>query len=117
MAHAVHPNYAEMHEPEHRPHLNRGPVLKRNDNQRYATDGESAARFAGYCADAGFAPQHFVTRTDLGCGSTIGPITSAGLGVRTVDVGNPMLSMHSCRELAGVNDLELLHGALLQHFT
>jgi len=116
MAHAVHPNHADKHEPHHQPMIGQGPVIKSNANQRYATDGESAARFSGYCKEAGFEPQHFVTRTDLGCGSTIGPITSASLGVRTVDVGNPMLSMHSCRELAGVRDVELMHGALYQHF-
>jgi aspartyl aminopeptidase len=114
MAHAVHPNYADRHEPHHQPQLGLGPVIKSNANQRYATDGESAARFAAWCAEAGVTPQHFVTRTDLGCGSTIGPITASMLGVRTVDVGNPMLSMHSCRELAAVKDLELMHGALLQ---
>lgn len=114
MAHALHPNYADRHEPNHQPLLGGGPVIKSNVNQRYATDGESAARFAAFCREAGVTPQHFVTRTDLGCGSTIGPITASMLGVRTVDVGNPMLSMHSCRELAGVRDLELMHAALVQ---
>lgn len=116
MAHAVHPNYADRHEPHHQPQLGGGPVIKSNSNQRYATDAESAARFASFCAEAGVTPQHFVTRTDLGCGSTIGPITASSLGIKTVDVGNPMLSMHSCRELAGVKDLELMHAALVQAF-
>ncbi|MFO0727484.1 MAG: M18 family aminopeptidase [Myxococcota bacterium] len=116
MAHAVHPNYADRHEPNHQPMLGKGPVLKSNANQSYATTGESAAMFVAYCKEAGFQPQNFVVRTDLGCGSTIGPITAALLGVKTVDVGNPMLSMHSCREMAAVQDVELMHGALLQHF-
>lgn len=105
MAHAVHPNYADRHEPGHRPVLGRGPVLKRNSNQSYATDAESAGLFAALCSGAGVTPQHFVARSDLGCGSTIGPISAARVGIRTVDVGNPMLSMHSCREMAGAADV------------
>lgn len=105
MAHAVHPNYADRHEPGHRPVLGRGPVLKRNANQSYATDAESAGLFTALCAAAGVTPQHFVARSDLGCGSTIGPISAARVGIRTVDVGNPMLSMHSCREMAGAADV------------
>jgi aspartyl aminopeptidase len=115
MAHAVHPNYADRHEPQHQPVLGKGPVIKVNANQRYATDGESAAIFASYCREAGFTPQSFVTRTDLPCGTTIGPITAALLGVRTVDVGNPMLSMHSCREMAGVADVPSMQRALAAH--
>jgi aspartyl aminopeptidase len=79
--------------------------VKVNANQRYATDGESWARFSAWCARAEVTPQHFVTRSDLACGSTIGPITAGRLGARTVDVGNPMLSMHSCRELAAAGDV------------
>jgi aspartyl aminopeptidase len=105
MAHAVHPNYAEKHEPNHRPLLGGGPVVKINVNQRYATDGESWARFGAWCSRADVVPQHFVTRSDLACGSTIGPITAGRLGTRTVDVGNPMLSMHSCREMAAAADV------------
>lgn len=105
MAHAVHPNYADRHEPGHRPMLGRGPVIKRNMNQSYATDAESAGHFAALCASAGVVPQHFVARSDLGCGSTIGPISAARVGIRTVDVGSPMLSMHSCREMAGTADV------------
>jgi aspartyl aminopeptidase len=116
MAHAVHPNYPEMHEPAHRPHLNRGPAIKRNENQRYATDGESAALFTRLCRDAGFEPQHFVSRSDLPCGTTIGPIAAAGVGIKTVDVGNPMLSMHSIRECCGAYDQDLLVEALLRFF-
>ena len=116
MAHAVHPNYSDRHEPNHQPMIGKGPVLKSNANQSYATTGASAAEFAAYCQEAGFQPQNFVVRTDLGCGSTIGPISAALLGVKTVDVGNPMLSMHSCREMAGVEDIELMIAALAGHF-
>jgi len=105
MAHAVHPNWSEQHEPGHMPQLGQGPVIKSNQNQRYATDGETAARFSAWCEAADVVPQHFVTRSDLGCGSTIGPISAGWLGIRTVDVGNPMLSMHSCREMAGSGDV------------
>jgi len=106
MAHAVHPNYADRHEPQHRPVVGRGPVIKTNANQSYASDAQTAGLFAGLCSPLGIEPQHFVSRSDLGCGSTIGPITAARVGVRTVDVGNPMLSMHSCREMAGTADVE-----------
>jgi aspartyl aminopeptidase len=116
MAHAVHPNYSELHEPQHKPRLNRGPVLKRNENQRYATDGESAALFAKLCGEAGFAPQHFVCRTDMPCGTTIGPIAAAGVGLKTVDVGNPMLSMHSIRECCGTYDQDLMVEAFARLF-
>jgi aspartyl aminopeptidase len=105
VAHAVHPNYADRHEPGHRPLLGRGPVLKVNASQSYATDGETAAEFAALCRSRGVELQHFVARSDLGCGSTIGPITAARVGIRTVDVGMPLLSMHSCRELAGTADV------------
>ncbi|HXV35723.1 MAG TPA: M18 family aminopeptidase [Myxococcota bacterium] len=105
MAHAVHPNHAERHEPEHRPVIGRGPVIKTNANQSYASDPQTAAVFTALCERSGFAPQQFVSRSDIACGSTIGPITAARVGIRTVDVGNPMLSMHSCRELAGTADV------------
>ncbi|MBW2272795.1 MAG: M18 family aminopeptidase [Deltaproteobacteria bacterium] len=106
MAHAVHPNYSERHESGHQPLIGGGPVIKVNANQSYATDAETAGLFTALCRKVGVAPQHFVSRSDLACGSTIGPITAARLGVRTVDVGNPMLSMHSCREMAGTADVE-----------
>jgi len=105
MAHAVHPNYADRHEPEHLPVIGKGPVIKSNANQAYASDAQTAGFFAGLCEPLGIEPQHFVSRSDLGCGSTIGPITAARIGIRTVDVGNPMLSMHSCREMAGTADV------------
>lgn len=104
MAHAVHPNFADRHDPAHAPRLGAGPVIKLNANQSYASDGRSAGLFASLCKACGFEPQRFVTRSDLPCGSTIGPITSALMGISTVDVGNPMLSMHSIREMAGTAD-------------
>ncbi|APR75183.1 Aspartyl aminopeptidase [Minicystis rosea] len=107
MAHGIHPNYADQHEPQHAPQVNRGLVIKSNSNQSYATDGESAARIELFCQEAGFSPQKFVVRSDLPCGSTIGPITAAELGIATVDVGAPMLSMHSCREMCGTLDVHL----------
>ena len=105
MAHAVHPNFADRHEPEHRPRIGGGPVIKHNASQSYATDAATAGRFAELCLRAGTQPQHFSSRNDLRCGSTIGPISAARVGIPTVDVGNPMLSMHSCREMAGSADV------------
>lgn len=117
MAHAVHPNYADRHEPLHMPRLGQGPVLKSNVQMRYATDGMSAARFRTLCRRLEIPVQDFVTRTDLACGSTIGPITASELGIPTVDVGNPMLSMHSTRELCGTRDVALMLRALRGFFS
>jgi len=105
MAHAVHPNYADKHEPGHRPVLGAGPVIKVNSGQSYATDGETFARFSLLCRSVEVAPQMFVTRSDLACGSTIGPITAGMVGMRAVDVGSPLLSMHSIREMAAASDV------------
>ena len=107
MAHAIHPNYADQHDAAHAPELNRGLVIKSNSNQSYATDGPSAAFIEQIGREVGYTPQRFVVRSDLPCGSTIGPITAAALGIPTVDVGSPMLSMHSCREMAGALDVYL----------
>ncbi len=104
MAHAAHPNFGDRHEPRHKPLLGGGPVLKSNHNQRYGTSGETYARLKGLARKAGVPLQDFVTRTDLGCGSTIGPITAAGMGMPVVDIGAPMLSMHSARECAAADD-------------
>lgn len=103
-AHAIHPNYAERHEPRHAPLLNGGPVIKSNANQSYATTAETAALIRWLARRAGVPVQDFVTRSDLGCGSTIGPLTATRLGMQTVDVGVPTLGMHSIRELAGSQD-------------
>ncbi|WP_425054991.1 M18 family aminopeptidase [Pseudomonas abyssi] len=103
-AHAVHPNFAMKHDENHGPKLNAGPVIKINSNQRYATNSETAAFFRDLCARADVPVQTFVVRSDMGCGSTIGPITSSRLGVRTVDIGAPTFAMHSIRELAGSRD-------------
>lgn len=108
MAHAVHPNYADRHEPRHKPTLNGGPVIKTNAQQRYATSAATAALFADLCRQADVPVQHYAHRTDLPCGSTIGPITATLLGIPTVDVGNPMLSMHSVRELCGAKDPDMM---------
>jgi len=106
MAHAVHPNHADKHEPGHQPVVGRGPVIKVNAGQAYASDAETAGWFSALCHRVGVQPQHFASRSDLACGSTVGPITAARVGIRTVDVGSPMLAMHSCRELAGSADVE-----------
>jgi aspartyl aminopeptidase len=106
MAHGVHPNYPDKHEPGHRPLLGQGPVIKLNSNQGYSTDGETWALIEQLASAAETKVQRFVVRSDLGCGSTIGPISAARLGMRCVDVGNPMLSMHSAREMAAAADVE-----------
>jgi aspartyl aminopeptidase len=104
MAHAVHPNYLDRFEPSHHVHPNRGPVIKTNVGQRYATDAATAAEFVAACERGNVPWQVYSHRSNMACGSTIGPITAMRLGIATVDVGNPMLSMHSAREMAGRDD-------------
>lgn len=110
--HAVHPNYPGRHDPANHPLLNAGPLLKINANQRYATDAVGAARWHRACDAAGVRTQEFVSNNALPCGSTIGPLTATRLGFTTVDVGTPLLSMHSAREMAGVEDPHALSLAL-----
>jgi len=117
MAHAVHPNYADKHDKQHRPLLGKGPVIKVNVNQSYASDAASVAAFSAACRAVDVVPQHFSSRNDSPCGSTIGPISAARLGLRTVDVGNPMLSMHSCREMAAASDVAPMIRVLTRLFS
>ncbi|WP_209560198.1 M18 family aminopeptidase [Frigoribacterium sp. PvP032] len=109
--HAVHPNYPERHDPANQPVVNGGPLLKINANQRYATDGLGAAEWVRACEQAGVPFQEFVSSNSVPCGSTIGPITATRLGIRTIDVGVPLLGMHSARELCGVDDPASLSAA------
>lgn len=104
MAHAVHPNYAEKHDPNHLPKINGGPVIKYHANQQYTTDGYSAAVFQQLCEKVGVPVQKFVNRSDSQGGSTLGNISTSQIELQTVDVGNPMLAMHSIREMGGVKD-------------
>jgi len=113
-AHALHPNYEAKHDPQHQPRLNGGPVIKFNANQRYATNSETASIFRGVCARADVPVQSMAMRSDMACGSTIGPITSTVLD--TVDVGAPQLGMHSIRETTGWHDPALLYRALKEFF-
>tara|TARA_R110002050_G_scaffold1244_4_gene8687 strand:+ start:123466 stop:124761 length:1296 start_codon:yes stop_codon:yes gene_type:complete len=115
-AHGIHPNYADRHDAEHGPKLNYGPVIKSNANQRYATNSETSAFFRQLCELVDVQVQDFVVRSDMACGSTIGPLTAAALGVRTLDIGVPTFGMHSIRELAGSQDAYMLNKALTQFF-
>jgi len=114
-AHAVHPNYADKHDENHGPLLNNGPVIKMNANQRYATNSETSAIFKQLCEQADVPVQSFVVRSDMACGSTIGPITAAEIGLKTLDVGVPTFAMHSIRELAGRWDAYYLYRVLKQY--
>ena len=110
MAHAYQPNFPLAYDPDHKVFVNKGPVIKVNANQRYSTESVSQAMFVDWCEQAGVPYQKYSHRSDLPCGSTIGPITSARLGIRSVDVGNPVWAMHSIRESAGVLD----HGYMIK---
>lgn len=114
-AHAIHPNFSDKHDQNHGPMLNQGPVIKINANQRYATNSFTSAVFKQLCNEAEVKYQAFVTRTDLGCGSTIGPAIASNVGVDTIDIGVPTFGMHSIRELAGSEDAFDL-AKVLKHF-
>mmetsp|Transcript_44910 Transcript_44910/g.74848 ORF Transcript_44910/g.74848 Transcript_44910/m.74848 type:complete len:400 (-) Transcript_44910:270-1469(-) len=114
-AHACHPNYVDKHEDRHRPVFHRGPVIKTNSNQRYATNTLTALAIRTLAQQNNIPVQDFVVRNDMPCGSTIGPILATNCGVRTVDIGNAQLSMHSCREVCGTDDVDHMV-ALLRAF-
>lgn len=116
MAHAYQPNFPNAYDPDHKVIVNKGPVIKVNASHRYSSESISAARFAQWCGEAGVPYQKYSHRSDLPCGSTIGPITSARLGIRAVDVGNPMWAMHSIRESAGVLDHDYMIRVMKRFF-
>lgn len=111
-AHGIHPNFADRHDKNHGPMLNGGPVIKVNANQRYASNSETSGVFRHVCKQQGVPVQTFVIRSDLACGSTIGPLTASEVGVRTLDIGVPQFAMHSVRELCGAADIQHLYRAL-----
>lgn len=115
-AHGIHPNYSDKHDSNHGPILNQGPAIKMNANQRYASNSETSAIFRHLCELSNVPVQAFVTRTDLACGSTIGPITASEVGVKTLDVGVPTFGMHSIRELAGARDAFYLYQVLKRFY-
>jgi aspartyl aminopeptidase len=115
-AHGVHPNFSDKHDDNHGPILNQGPVIKINANQRYASNSETSAVFRNICEQADVPVQSFVVRSDMACGSTIGPLTAAETGIKTIDVGVPTFAMHSIRELAGRWDGYYLYRALREYF-
>ncbi|TDT43015.1 aspartyl aminopeptidase [Halospina denitrificans] len=115
-AHAIHPNYADRHDSRHGPLLNEGPVIKINNNQRYATSSRTSALYRHLSDQLGLSCQSFVVRSDMACGSTIGPLTAGNLGVKTLDIGVPQLAMHSIRELAGTQDAHNLYQVLKAYF-
>ena len=112
-AHAIHPNYPSKHDKDHAPHINAGVVIKINANQRYASSSSTISRFMNEASNLEEKTQNYVTRSDMGCGSTIGPITATRLGIETIDVGLPTLGMHSIRELAGSEDALSLYKILV----
>jgi aspartyl aminopeptidase len=117
MSHAVHPNYAGKHQPQHYPHMHDGIVIKINANQRYATDSVGQAILKVLADRAQVPIQEFIVRNDSLCGSTIGPIIAAKAGIKTIDVGAPMLAMHSIRETCGTIDLLYYERLFAQFFT
>jgi len=117
MAHAYQPNFPSAYDAEHKVFVNKGPVLKTHANRRYSSESISAANFIHWCEEAGVPYQRYSHRCDLPCGSTIGPIASAKLGIRAVDIGCPMWAMHSVRESAGVLDHDYMIRVLKRFFS
>ncbi len=115
--HGIHPNYSDRHDANHAPILNQGPAIKTNANQRYATNSETGAYFRQLCEQAEVPVQDFAARSDMRCGSTIGPITAARTGIKTVDIGIPQFAMHSIRETCGSRDTEYLYKVLRHYFS
>lgn len=115
-AHALHPNYKVHSEKRNSPIINKGPAIKVNAKKKYATTALTSAYFRRCAESAGVPTQNYVIRNDMRSGSTIGPIISSRLGIMTVDVGPPMLSMHSIREMAGTGDHDMMISALTRHF-
>ncbi|MDF1690996.1 MAG: M18 family aminopeptidase [Zhongshania sp.] len=115
-AHGIHPNFSDRHDANHGPLLNAGPVIKNNVNQRYATNSGTSSLFRRLCGDAAVPVQSFVVRSDMACGSTVGPLTAAAIGVKTLDVGVPTFAMHSIRELAGSQDAYNLAKVLTAYY-
>lgn len=116
-AHGVHPNYSDKHDENHGPIFNQGPVVKSNANQRYATQSMTSSIFQYLCDKAESPVQHFVTRSDMGCGSTIGPITASEIGIKTIDIGVPTFAMHSTREMGGTLDVWYLFKVLKMFYS
>ncbi|GAA3950839.1 M18 family aminopeptidase [Allohahella marinimesophila] len=116
-AHAIHPNYPDRHDENHGPQLNRGPVIKVNHNQRYATNAVTSAFYEELASGCNLPWQSFVVRTDMACGSTIGPITASALGVKTLDIGMPQWAMHSIRELCGSEDPHNFYTVMKAYFS
>jgi len=115
-AHGIHPNYADKHDANHGPIINQGPVIKINANQRYASNSETGAVLQLLAEKAEIPMQKFVVRSDLGCGSTIGPVTASGTGIKTIDIGVPTFAMHSIRELCGDKDAWYLYELIKMFF-
>jgi len=114
-AHAIHPNFPSKHEKDHTPFMNGGVVIKINANQRYASSSKTISKFLNVASNLDIKTQNYVVRSDMGCGSTIGPITATRLGIDTIDVGVATLAMHSSREICGRDDAYELYNILV-HF-
>ena len=116
-AHAIHPNFSQKHDKSHGPIMNKGPVIKINANQRYASNSETIAKFKSLAKQVNVPTQDFVMRTDMACGSTIGPIIASSTGIKTIDVGLATWGMHSIRETAGSRDILDFHQLLKEFFS